>query len=120
MSMTTMREANARMIFLGILPAVLAGAAWAQHASTYNEDVAPILYENCASCHRPGEVAPFPLLTYQDAAKRAGQLAAVTKSRYMPPWKAEPGEIRFRDERRLTDAQIRLIGDWVKNGSPEG
>ena len=51
----------------------------AMAAPTFNKDIAPILYENCATCHRPGEVAPFSLLTYQDAAKRAGLIATVTK-----------------------------------------
>ena len=115
-----MREANARMILLGILPAVLAGAAWAQHASTYNEDVAPILYQNCASCHRPGEVAPFPLLTYQDAAKRASLLAAVTRKRYMPPWKPDSGPMPFANERRLTEEQIETLQNWAEGGAPEG
>src|SRR5215471_6111034 len=86
---------------------------------TFNKDIAPILYENCATCHRPGQVAPFSLLTYQDAAKRAKLLAAVTESRYMPPWKAEPGP-HFLNERRLTDEQIALIRDWAAGGAIEG
>ena len=60
-------------------------------APTFNKDIAPILYQNCATCHRPGEVAPFSLLTYQDAAKRAELLAADHAERVMPPWKPEPG-----------------------------
>jgi mono/diheme cytochrome c family protein len=99
--------------------ALLAGTAFAA-TPTFNHDIAPILYQNCAGCHRPGQVAPFPLLTYQDASKRAPLIAAVTASRYMPPWKAEPGYGHFQDERRLSDAQIALIRDWVKNGAPEG
>src|SRR5262249_45040335 len=87
---------------------------------TFNKDIAPILYENCASCHRPGEVAPFSLLTYQDAAKRAGLIATVTNSRYMPPWKAEPGVGHFADERRLTDKQIALIQEGAKRGARGG
>lgn len=87
---------------------------------TFNHDVAPILYDNCSGCHRPGEVAPFALLTYDDAAKRAKQLAAVTAARYMPPWKAEPGYGHFLNERRLTDEQIATIRDWANNGAPEG
>ena len=87
---------------------------------TFNHDIAPILYQNCAGCHRHGQVAPFPLLTYQDASKRAGLIAAVTASRYMPPWKAEPGYGHFQDERRLTDGQLALIRDWAKGGAPEG
>jgi mono/diheme cytochrome c family protein len=89
-------------------------------APTFNRDIAPILYESCAGCHRPGQVAPFGLLTYQDAAKRAGLIAAVTQKRYMPPWKAEPGYGHFQDERRLTDAQIARIAEWARAGAPEG
>ncbi|HLK64618.1 MAG TPA: hypothetical protein VKU19_14335 [Bryobacteraceae bacterium] len=87
---------------------------------TFNKDVAPILYEKCAICHRPGEVAPFSLLTYQDASKRAGLIATVTKSRYMPVWKPEPGYGKFQHERRLTDEQIAILGEWARNGAPEG
>jgi len=87
---------------------------------TYNRDIAPILFANCAECHRPGEVAPFSLLTYDDAAKRAGFLSDVTRERQMPPWKAEIGHSRFLGERRLTDAQIAMIEAWAKAGAPEG
>ncbi len=87
---------------------------------TYNKDIAPILYQNCATCHRPGEVAPFSLLTYQDTAKRAALIAALTKSRVMPPWKPEPGYGDFRDARRLSTQQIALIQQWASNGAPEG
>ncbi|HLY20120.1 MAG TPA: redoxin family protein [Bryobacteraceae bacterium] len=87
---------------------------------TFNKDIAPILYQNCATCHRPGEVAPFSLLTYRDAAKRADQIAAITSQRVMPPWKAEPGYGSFANERRLSTQQIALIRDWAKSGAPEG
>jgi peroxiredoxin len=89
-------------------------------APTFNADIAPILHEHCAVCHRPGEVAPFPLLTYQDAAKRAGLIATVTGKRYMPPWKPEEGYGHFQDERRLSDRQIELIRQWADKGAPEG
>jgi hypothetical protein len=89
-------------------------------APTFNKDVAPILYANCATCHRPGEVAPFPLLTYQDASKRAALIAGAVAGRFMPPWKAEPGFGDFAGERRLSDAQITVIKDWAKAGAPEG
>jgi peroxiredoxin/mono/diheme cytochrome c family protein len=87
---------------------------------TFNRDIAPILFENCSGCHRPGEVAPFPLLTYTDARKRAAQIAHVTQSRYMPPWKAESGYGHFRNERRLNEEQIAAINVWAKSGAPEG
>ena len=98
----------------------LCGVAAFAAGPTFNHDVAPLLYQNCAGCHRPGQVAPFSLLTYQDAARRAQLLAAVTAKRYMPPWKAEPGYGHFQDERRLTDQQIAILTEWAKNGAPEG
>jgi hypothetical protein len=99
-----------------LLPVVASAAA----PPTFNKDIAPILYANCTTCHRPGEVAPFPLLSYQDASKRAALIAGAVGGRFMPPWKAEPGYGDFAGERRLTDAQIALIQDWAKGGAPEG
>lgn len=87
---------------------------------TYNRDVAPILYRQCATCHRPGEVAPFSLLTYQDTAKRAALIAAVTQNRIMPPWKPEPGHGDFANARRLTDHEIETLRLWAKAGATEG
>ena len=66
-------------------------------AVTFSEHIAPILYENCVTCHRPGEAAPFSLISYEDVAKRGPLLAEVTKSRFMPPWHAEPGFGEFAD-----------------------
>lgn len=87
---------------------------------TFNKDVAPILFKHCAACHRPGEVAPFPLLTYKDAAKRASHLAEVTADRRMPPWQPEAGEHKFLDERRLTDAELDVMKRWAETGAKEG
>jgi peroxiredoxin len=100
------------------IPFILADAT--NRAPTYAHDVAPILYANCASCHRPGEVAPFSLLNYADARKRADQIAYVTSTRYMPPWKAEPGYGHFLDERRLSAGEIEILSRWAKAGAPEG
>src|ERR1700730_14939509 len=96
---------------LGMAAAAAAAPPSSTAAPTFNKDIAPILYANCATCHRPGEVAPFPLLTYQDAAKRASVIAGAVAARFMPPWKAEPGYGDFVDARRLPDAQIALIKD---------
>jgi hypothetical protein len=87
---------------------------------TFNKEIAPLLFQQCVSCHRPGEVAPFSLLGYRDALKRAKLIQSVTAGRIMPPWKAEPGSGHFADERRLTDDQIALIDRWVEAGAPEG
>jgi mono/diheme cytochrome c family protein len=87
---------------------------------TYTRDVAPLLARHCASCHRPGESAPFPLLTYDDASKRAALIAAVATSRYMPPWLPAPGYGKFQHERRLSDAQLATLRHWAATGAPRG
>jgi len=87
---------------------------------TFSKDVAPILFRYCAPCHRPGEIAPFSLLSYEDARKRAAQIATVTHKRYMPPWPPEPGYGDFVDARRLSDQQIDLLERWARSGAPEG
>ena len=87
---------------------------------TFNKHIAPLIFEYCSPCHRPGEAAPFPLLTYDDARKHAAQIRAVTQRRYMPPWLPEPGYGDFVGERRLTAVQLAFIAEWVKQGAPEG
>lgn len=100
--------------------ALLAPLAALAATPTFNRDIAPILYRQCATCHHPGEVAPFSLLTYQDAARRARTIAAVTETHFMPPWKADPGNEPFANERRLSDHEIALIREWSAAGAPEG
>ena len=87
---------------------------------TFTRDIAPILFERCAACHRPGGVAPFSVLTYEDVSPRARQLVTVTTSRYMPPWKPEPGYGEFAGARRLTDEEIARIQRWAEGGALEG
>jgi mono/diheme cytochrome c family protein len=106
-----------------ILPFALALAAQNAGAGTlvtFNQQIGPILYRNCSGCHRPGEAAPFPLLSYQDAAKKGKMIGKVTAAHIMPPWKAEPASYPYRDERRLSDEEIALIQAWVKDGMAEG
>lgn len=95
-------------------------ASHAKGAVTFNKNVAPILYTHCATCHHEGGIGPFPLLTYEDARKHARQLVDVTHSRYMPPWPPEPGYGDFRDNRRLTQAQIETLAAWVRDGVEQG
>lgn len=87
---------------------------------TFSEHVAPILFANCTGCHRPGEAAPFPLLTYRDARPWAKAIATAASSRAMPPWKAGPGDYAFSNDRRLTSEQIATISRWVAGGALEG
>jgi tetratricopeptide (TPR) repeat protein len=100
--------------------AAACGRAPAPAPVTFNKDIAPILFASCAPCHRPGEVAPFPLLTYADAVKRADKMARATRERHMPPWLPERGEFPILGERRLRDDQIDAIQRWVAAGQPEG
>jgi len=97
-----------------------APALEAHTAVTFYRDIAPILYAQCADCHRAGEAAPFPLLCYNDACRHAAQIVEVTQSRFMPPWHPAPGFGHFQNERRLTDNQIALIRRWVAAGKPAG
>src|SRR6266550_7862433 len=92
----------------------------AAQQATFNRDIAPILFRYCAPCHRTGEAGPFPLLTYADAKARARQIAAVTSTRFMPPWLPEPQESKFADELRLSDEQIAVIQKWVEQGAVDG
>jgi hypothetical protein len=95
-------------------------AAATRGSVTFNRDIAPLILTGCAECHRPGEAAPFSLLTYEDVCRHANQIAAVTQSRLMPPWHPVEGFGHFRDERRLKDDELALIQRWVADGKPEG
>lgn len=95
-------------------------SACEERIPTWSEDVAPVLYQNCVVCHRPGEAGPFPLLTYRDAAKRAKTIARMVLSRSMPPWPADPEYSHFLNERLLSADEIELIQKWASAGAPMG
>ncbi len=87
---------------------------------TFSKDIAPLVFQHCAPCHRPGQAAPFSLLTYDDAKRHAHEIVEVTQSRSMPPWLPEPGHGEFIGERRLTLSQIDLLRQWAVGGALEG
>jgi hypothetical protein len=87
---------------------------------TFNKDVAPILYAQCTTCHRQGEVAPMSLRTYAEARPWARAIATQVKNGTMPPWHADPAIGHFANERRLTAEQKTTIARWVDAGAPEG
>ena len=89
-------------------------------APTFTSDVAPIVFANCAPCHRPDGIAPFSLLTYADAARHADEIVEQVTARHMPPWLPEPGEFPIVGERRLRDDQIAVLQRWAAGGAPEG
>ncbi len=87
---------------------------------TYSKQVSRIFQNRCVDCHRSGEVAPFALTSYQDAAGWAETIAEVVKAQRMPPWGADPKYGTFRNDCRLSDDEKQTIYDWVKAGAPEG
>jgi Tfp pilus assembly protein PilF/mono/diheme cytochrome c family protein len=118
---------SSNQIMRGLLVVVLAGVAGCGDSTpapapspvTFNKDIAPIVFSNCAPCHRPGGVAPFSLLTYAEAAEQAEAIADETSKGHMPPWLPAHGE-PIVGERRLRPEQIDAIQRWVKGGSLEG
>ena len=92
----------------------------AERPVTFDRDIAPIVFHDCANCHHAGEASPFTLLTYDDVKSHARQIATVVRKRQMPPWLPEEGELKFADELRLTDRQILLFQEWIDDGEKEG
>lgn len=87
---------------------------------TYAEHVAPIMNTSCVVCHRPGQIGPMSLLSYQDARPWAKSIKQAVAGRTMPPWHADPAYGHFRNERTLTEDQIRTISAWVDQGAQAG
>jgi Tfp pilus assembly protein PilF len=96
------------------------GDSKAANSLTYTKDIAPILFRSCAPCHRPGEAAPFSLLSYADAKSHARLIEEVTKRRLMPPWLPAPDDPKFADDLRLSDADIARLREWAESGATEG
>ena len=93
----------------------------AAEAPTYSKEVARILQQNCQECHRKGQVGPFALDTYEQARKRAEDIAAVAEDRLMPPWKAAPNVgPKFKHDRSLSAQDIATLASWAEAGAPEG
>ena len=108
-----------RTVVLALLVLSAGSGAWAQDV-TFTKHVAPIVFAACVSCHRAGGPGPFSLTTYDEVRRRATQIAQVTRSRFMPPWKIEPSVGHFVGQRTLTAEEITSIERWVQAGTPEG
>jgi hypothetical protein len=87
---------------------------------TFSKDIAPIVFSHCAICHRPGQSAPFDLLTYAEVKKRVRQIVDVTERRFMPPWLPEPGLVEYADARVLSVDELGLLRQWADEGTNEG
>ena len=90
-------------------------------APTFAKDIAPIVFDKCVSCHRPGEVAPMSLLSYEDVRPWAKVIKSKVMAREMPPWGADPDHsLKMRNDRSLSKQQIETIVSWVDGGAPKG
>jgi len=107
-----------RLIALGLVVGGL--AAGAERSVTFHKDVLPILQARCQACHRPGEVGPMPLLTYSQARPFAKAIREAVLLKKMPPWFADPGAGKFRNDQSLARAEVETLKAWADTGAAEG
>ncbi len=103
-----------------VMTAVAMAAETPKGHVTFYKDVLPILQKNCQTCHRPGQVAPMSLLTYQDARPWAKAMKLKVVTRQMPPWNADPNFGHFANDRSLKQSEIDTIAAWADQGAPAG
>lgn len=111
------------LLCLGIFAAVFFGLAAGRSNSaavTFTKDIAPIIYKNCAECHRPGEIAPMSLMSYQEARPWAKSMREQVAQGSMPPWSADPKHGEWANDPRLSQKEIDTISAWVAAGAPKG
>lgn len=109
-----------RLIFLFILAIPFLSCNREKPQVTFSSHIAKIIFTHCTPCHRPGSAGTFNLLTYADARDKARSMELVTRTRFMPPYPADPSYSHFRDEKVLSDEDISLIREWVDQGAPFG
>jgi len=108
-------------LLLGSLAVAASAYAAPANVPTFSKDVAPIVFSNCATCHRAGEVAPMTLTSYEEVRPWAKVIKNKIVAREMPPWGADPAHsLKMRNDRSLTQAQIDTIVAWVDGGAPKG
>jgi hypothetical protein len=123
----TVRQLSVAAILVWAAVVFVRGEAAEQYATkpaadvpTYTKDVAPILFKNCTTCHRPGEIAPMSLMTYDDARPWAKSIRDEVSDGTMPPWHADAPAGSFHNERRLTAAEKETLTKWANGGAPKG
>ncbi len=104
----------------GFLLLFLPAASFAAADVTFHKDVVPVLQKHCQGCHRPGEAAPFSLISYKEARPWAKAIRAAVASRKMPPWFADPAHGTFSNDTRLSEREMNVIKLWADGGAPEG
>ena len=120
-----MRSAGLVLGCLAAAAAVMVAAPAAAEAPenpTFHKDIEPILQRSCQVCHRPNNMAPMSLMTYQETRPWARSIRAKVEAREMPPWHIDPkvGVQSFKDDKSLSDDEILTVGNWVQNGAPRG
>src|SRR5262245_794118 len=104
---------------ISIFLALVSSRSFSQTAD-WSSNIATIFYDNCTVCHHEGAIAPFSLMTYDDAVLNGMSIQANVNSKKMPPWPADPAYNHFWGERVLSDSEIQAINDWVNDGMPSG
>jgi hypothetical protein len=111
------------MLRISIATMVLGAAVWAAPNTTpvtFYKDVLPVVQKHCQNCHRPGEIAPFSMLTYADARPWAKAMKNAVVTEKMPPWFADPKVGHFANDRRLSAAEVATLSNWADTGATEG
>jgi len=108
----------AAIITSGLVP--IAGSAQENGAPTWTDDIGPLMSQSCMNCHRPGQIAPMSLLTYEEVLPWVRSIRLMVRNRIMPPWHADPRYGDFGNDRRLSDEQVDMMVQWVGAGAPRG
>ncbi|MGH9803201.1 MAG: ascorbate-dependent monooxygenase, partial [Blastocatellia bacterium] len=117
------RQFRLGLLCLSVFAAVFFGLAAEKSNSaavTFTKDIAPIIYKNCAECHRPGEIAPMSLMSYQEARPWAKAMREQVTQRSMPPWSADPKHGEWANDPSLSQQEIDTISAWAAAGAPKG
>src|SRR5215831_5054577 len=109
-----------RRILSGVIGVLASICLHAQSGPTFAKEVAPILQRNCQACHRPGQAAPFSLLTYEQARPWANAIKEAVVQRKMPPWFADPQYGHFANNPSLSRSEIDTVVAWVNGGAAKG
>jgi hypothetical protein len=117
-----LKQLVANVVLLGaaVLFLCLSFSCKQKREVTFTADIAPIVHQKCTRCHSIGQIAPFPLTSYKDVAKRSKTIREIVNKRIMPPWPADPSYSHFAGENYLSENEIELINDWVDAGAPFG
>ncbi|MGH9383194.1 MAG: hypothetical protein ACRD2N_02730 [Vicinamibacterales bacterium] len=107
-------------VFVLTVSVLIGWPAPAGAGPTYTKDVAPILFKNCSQCHRPNEVAPMSLMTYDEVRPWARSIKSKVVKREMPPWGIGKTTLKFSNDRQMTQQEIDTVVSWVDSGAPMG